>query len=117
VNFCTSYRWLKTGLGGKQGFPAAQALEADLELALGGQRDGAGSAAFETDLTTGKALQRLGHHRQSRGGIPLKYIIRAEIEAFEVGAAGGGVDGRDPRKFSAQIVQQALSAFVQLSHE
>jgi hypothetical protein len=98
-------------------FRAPQILEVSLKLALSGQGNGTGGAAFQAYLPTGKAPQRMRHNRLARLRIPFKDIVRAEVKALQVRTTGVTINRGKPRKFSTQEAQQWHSSILQLSHE
>lgn len=95
----------------------AQPFPRKLNLALGGQGNSAGGAAFDADFTAREAAKWMRHDGITRPGVPFKDIVRTEIEALKVRAAGVVVNGGKPREFLAKITQQGHSTFLQVSHE
>ncbi len=87
-------------------FFSAQLFQSILKLTFGGQGNGAGGAASQADLAAGEAAERVGHERLAGFGVPLKNVVRTEIKALQVPAAGTRVNRGKPRNFLAKIAQQ-----------
>ena len=84
---------------------------------LGWQRNGSGSAAFHADLATGKTTQWVGHNGPSGLNVPLKNVVRAEVEALQIRAAGAGVNDGEPGEFLTQVIKQRHIDNLQSLHE
>src|SRR5271157_1257885 len=95
----------------------AELFQGDLKLAFGRQGDGAGVAPFEADFAAGEAPKWMRHDRAAALGVPFKDVVRTEVEALKVGAAGAMVNGGKPRKFLAKMAQQRHSFILHESHE
>lgn len=78
-------------------------FQRELEFFFGGQGDRAGDATFQADFTPRQASKWMCHDGLARFGVPLKNIVRAEIEALEILPAEIGVNGRKPRKLLTKI--------------
>src|SRR5208283_4407721 len=87
----------------------AQLLQGDLKLVFGGQGNGARIAPFEADFAAGETAKWMRHDRPAALGVPIKNIVRTEVEALEVGTAGVRVNGGKPREFLAKMAQQGHS--------
>ena len=94
-----------------------QFFQRDLNLAFGGQGNGAGVAAFEADFAAGEAAKWMRHDRPAGFAVPFKDVMRAEVEALEVRAAGVRVNRGKPREFLAKIAQQRHFSTLYASHE
>jgi hypothetical protein len=82
---------------------STQLLQRELEFFFGGQGDRAGDATFQTDFAPRQASKWMRHDGLARSGVPLKNVVRAEIEAPEILSAEIGVNGRKPRKLLTKI--------------
>ena len=49
----------------------------------------------------------MGHYGPAGLDIPLKDVVRAEVEALQIGPAGAGVNDGEPGEFFAQVVKQS----------
>jgi hypothetical protein len=50
-------------------------------------------------------------------GIPFKDVVRAEVKAIQIRAAGISVNGGKPREFLAKVGQQGHFFILYASHE
>jgi hypothetical protein len=72
---------------------------------------------LETDFAAGETAKGMRHDGLAGFTVPFKDIVRAEVEAFQVGEAGIRVNRGKPRKFLAKIGQQRHFSILQESHE
>jgi hypothetical protein len=82
---------------------STQLFQSELKFFFGGQRDGARLATFQADFAPGETAKWMRHDRLARFGVPLKNVMRAEVEALEILAAEIGVNGRKPRELLTKI--------------
>jgi hypothetical protein len=89
----------------------------ELKLQFGGQGDRGGIASLNTDLAAGEAAEGMGNERLSGFRVPLKDVLRTEIEALKIRAAEIGVNSRKPGKLLTKMVHQGHASILQASQE
>jgi hypothetical protein len=98
-------------------FRVPQLGQRDLKLKLCRQGNGAGAAHFQAHVAARETAKGMRHNRPPGFEIPIEDVVRTEIEALEVGAAGVGVNAGKPWEFFAEIAQQGHSFNLYESHE
>jgi hypothetical protein len=95
----------------------AKPSQRDLDLVFAWQGNGPSVANLEADFTAWQAAKWVSHDGPARLGVPLEDVVRAEVQALQICAAGVGVNRGEPREFLTKKVPHCHWLYSSSSHE